>query len=181
MNIFQRFWRWLLSLFWRRELRIAVIGFSRAGKTTLVRALASQDTTAPTMPTVAREVSHVQIGRINCSIVDIGGNEVAMSTHWLAESSLADVILYVIDAADQEKLINVEQHLREFLQNQAIQNKPIVFVANKQDLPEALDRDSLKSQINLHEIEGRQIAIFDTSALKKEGVDEIPKWIMYNV
>lgn len=181
MNIWQRFWRWLLSLFWRRDLRVAIIGFSKAGKTTLVRALAREDTTVETTPTFGRQVSNVRIGRVNFSIVDIGGNDVDMSQHWRAESALANVIVYVIDAADQEKFNSVEQHLQEFLQHQDIQNKPIVFVANKQDLPEAFDRDRLKSRINLHEIEGRKVAIFDTSALRKEGVDEIPKWIMYNV
>ena len=43
MNIFERFWRWLMSLFFQKELVVTVIGLSGAGKTTLVKAFSGED------------------------------------------------------------------------------------------------------------------------------------------
>ena len=71
MNIFSRFWRWLLGLFWTKELTITIVGLPNAGKSTLVRAIANENTEEATVPTIGANVSSVTVGNVVFKIHDI--------------------------------------------------------------------------------------------------------------
>ncbi|KAH0797437.1 ras small GTPase [Histomonas meleagridis] len=75
MNIFKRFWRWLLSLFFSKELTVTIVGLPNAGKSTLVRAISKEDTEAPITPTIGARSSTTSIGNVDLVVYDIGGDQ----------------------------------------------------------------------------------------------------------
>jgi signal recognition particle receptor subunit beta len=53
-------------------------------------------------------------------------------------------VIYVIDSADRVRLSTVKANIADFLKHPLLRRKPIVFLANKQDLQDALPKEELK-------------------------------------
>ncbi|EAX99949.1 small GTP-binding protein, putative [Trichomonas vaginalis G3] len=177
MNLFTRFWKWLLSLFWSKNISITIIGLPAAGKTTLVRALANQDTEEYIVPTIGASNSKVTIGRVNIDVHDMSGNKKSRPL-WDEYCNRADVILYVIDSSDQEAVTASEIQLSEILHSESLLQKPILVIANKQDLPESLKSDDIMARMKLENIQDRVVKLFCISAKKKTNIDSIINWIV---
>lgn len=62
-SMLQRFWDWLVGVFWSTEMDVTIVGLQNAGKTSLVRVLAVSPPRAPRLRvlssklTVSREES----------------------------------------------------------------------------------------------------------------------------
>jgi signal recognition particle receptor subunit beta len=63
--------------------------------------------------------------------------------------SECDGVIYVIDAADRDRLSLVKTNIDEFLRHPHLKRKPIVFIANKQDLQDALKKEEIKRLLSL--------------------------------
>ena len=176
MNIFLRFWKWLLSMFYSKELSITIIGLPAAGKTTLVRAISNEDTEAPVVPTIGAQHSTVKAGSVTFNVSDISGNKNAQ-TLWEEYCLNSNVILYVIDSSDQEAVAASEAQLTGLINNENISHIPILVIANKQDLPEALKSEDIMARLNLQAVSDRTIKLFCTSAKLKTHVSDIIQWI----
>ena len=160
---------------------MTVIGLSGAGKTTLVKAFSGEDPEAEDpSPTLGVKVSELKCGNVQFKIFDMGGHSLYRAD-WETYCGSGNVIIYVIDAADQESIDSSEQQIDDFTRNESLKHIPILIVANKQDLPEAMKADELISKIRLQEIENRQIEFFTASAKKKMNVDVIMKWMVDNL
>ena len=175
MNIFQRFWKWLLSLFFSKNISITIIGLPSAGKTTLVRAMSNEDTES-VVPTIGVLHSTVKVGGLTFDISDIAGNKNAQVL-WEEYCNGSNLILYVIDSADQEAVAASEQQLESLFANENISSIPILVIANKQDLPEALNPDDIMDKLKLQNVNDRKIKLFCTSAKLKTHVSDIIQWI----
>ena len=63
------------------------------------------------------------------------------------------------------------------LSEEDLRGAPLLVLANKQDLPGAMDDVELTQKLGLTNIRDRQWNIFKTSAIKSEGVEEAFEWI----
>lgn len=176
MNFLARFWKWLMSLFFSKELSITIVGLPAAGKTTLVRAMSNEDTDAPVIPTIGAQHSTVRVGGITFNVSDISGNKNAQAL-WEEYCSNSNVILYVIDSSDQEAVAASESQLGNLLSDENLKNIPILVIANKQDLPEALSSDDIMARLNLQNVSERVVKLFCASAKLKTHVNDIVQWI----
>lgn len=70
----------------------------------------------------------------------------AMWDHFVAE---ANGVIYVIDSTDTQRLGIVKDNIEEFIRHPLLRHKPIVFLANKQDHPEALKKEEIKRILGL--------------------------------
>ena len=70
----------------------------------------------------------------------------AMWDHFVAE---ADGVIYVIDSADTQRVGIVKENIEEFIRHPLLRHKPIVFLANKQDHPDALKKEEVKRILGL--------------------------------
>lgn len=180
MNVFRTFWNWLLSLFFKKELKITIVGLPNAGKTTLVRAISGEDTEAPTVPTIGARSSSTRVENVDFVVYDIGGHQ--MNEYlWTVYSKTSNAILYVLDAADQEAIAASDLQLESLMKNEELSSIPILVIANKEDLPEALKTNEIVAKLRLQEIESRQVQLFCASAKKRTNVDAIVKWMVQNL
>ena len=179
MSFFKKFWKWLTSIFFSKELTITIIGLPGAGKTTLVRAMSNEDTEAPVVPTIGARASSVKIGNIQFNIRDIGGHK-THQTLWEYYYESSNIVIYVVDSSDEEAISTSESQLETILENENLTNIPFLIVANKQDLPESLPANDIISRLKLQNIEDRNLHLFCVSAKMKTNISEIIQWMIEN-
>ena len=180
MNPFVRFWRWLISLFFKKQLSITIVGLPNAGKTTLVRAISGQDTETETMPTIGARSSTAKVGNVEFIVYDIGGHQ-SYQYLWSIHCKTSNVILYVLDSSDQEAVDASQSQLESLFEDPELQNIPILVIANKEDLPEALKENDIVARLRLQEVNSHKFKLFCASAKKRTNVDEIVNWMVDNL
>jgi len=163
----------------KKEMRILLLGLDNAGKTTILKALASEDVSHIT-PTQGFNIKSVQSQGILLNVWDIGGQK-AIRPYWRNYFENTDVLIYVIDSADRARLEEAGLQLAELLEEEKLQNTPILVYANKQDPMNAQRSDKLIEQMKLDLIKDRDWQIQPCSALSGEGLSKGMEWIRKNI
>ncbi|CAF1019296.1 unnamed protein product [Didymodactylos carnosus] len=83
------------------ELRILLLGLDNAGKTTLLKVLASEDISHIT-PTQGFNIKSVASNGFKLNVWDIGGQR-RIRPFWRNYFENTDVLIYVIDSADRKR------------------------------------------------------------------------------
>ena len=88
-------------------------------------------------------------------------------------------IIYVMDSTDRIRMAVARDELEQLLTNEAIAQRPIpiLFFANKMDLPGSLDASDIAEQLELDAITDRPWHIEHTNALTGRGVEEGITWM----
>ncbi|CAC5365003.1 ARL3 [Mytilus coruscus] len=175
-----------------KELRILLLGLDNAGKTTILKSLASEDISHIT-PTQGFNIKSVQSPGFKLNVWDIGGQR-RIRPYWKNYFENTDLLIYVIDSADQKRfeetsLIYVidsadqkrfeetSLELTELLEEDKLMGAPLLVFANKQDLLSAAPADEVAKGLGLDAIRDRKWQIQACSALTNEGVKEGLDWI----
>jgi len=160
-------------------MRILLLGLDNAGKTTILKALASEDVSHIT-PTQGFNIKSVQSQGILLNVWDIGGQK-AIRPYWRNYFENTDVLIYVIDSADRARLEEAGNQLAELLEEDKLQDVPILIYANKQDLMNATRTEQLIDQMKLSHINDRDWQIQPCSAITNEGLSKGMEWIRKNI
>ena len=176
MGFWSRLWNWLISLFWKKEMSITILGLSNAGKSTLVRALMGSPTD-DTVPTIGVETNTFTKGGVNIKAWDIGGHK-QFQFLWPTYCQNANAILYVLDASDDSAIEESSTQFHELVKDESVGSVPILICGNKEDIKGALPADQLSEKLRLSEIEGHDIAIFTISAKEKTHLDSVVQWLI---
>jgi ADP-ribosylation factor-like protein 3 len=164
-----------------RELRILILGLDNAGKTTVLRVLASeQDEIKNTTPTQGFNVKSVHSQGFKLNIWDIGGQR-TIRPYWKHYFEGTDVLIFVIDSADVMRLDETGEELSELLQDEKLAGVPVLVFANKQDLDLAMPPDEIADRFQLTSITDRRWQIQPCCALRGEGIQEGMDWMAKNV
>uniref|UniRef100_A0A452J1N5 ADP-ribosylation factor-like protein 3 n=1 Tax=Gopherus agassizii TaxID=38772 RepID=A0A452J1N5_9SAUR len=151
-----------------QEVRILLLGLDNAGKTTLLKQLASEDISHIT-PTQGFNIKSVQSQGFKLNVWDIGGQR-KIRPYWRNYFENTDVLIYVIDSADRKRFEETGQELAELLDEEKLSGVPVLIFANKQDLLTAAPASEIAEGLNLHTIRDRIWQIQSCSALTGEGV-----------
>ncbi|XP_077803577.1 ADP-ribosylation factor-like protein 3 isoform X3 [Macaca mulatta] len=151
-----------------QELRILLLGLDNAGKTTLLKQLASEDISHIT-PTQGFNIKSVQSQGFKLNVWDIGGQR-KIRPYWRNYFENTDILIYVIDSADRKRFEETGQELAELLEEEKLSCVPVLIFANKQDLLTAAPASEIAEGLNLHTIRDRVWQIQSCSALTGEGV-----------
>ncbi|KAJ3297571.1 ADP-ribosylation factor protein 3 [Borealophlyctis nickersoniae] len=184
-----------------KEIRILLLGLDNAGKTSILKRLASEDI-AEIKPTQGFNIKTVQQEGVRLNVWDIGGQK-AIRPYWRNYFESTDVLvstqvpssgypnvlaaqlcilivhqIYVIDSADRRRLEETGQELTTLLEETKLAGVPLLVLANKQDLINAVPHDEISSGLNLTSIRDRHWQIQACSAKDGSGITEGMEWAM---
>ncbi|TFK00568.1 translation initiation factor eIF-2B subunit epsilon [Platysternon megacephalum] len=158
-----------------QELRIVLLGLDNAGKTTLLKCLASEEVSTIT-PTQGFNIKSVHSHGFKLNVWDIGGQR-AIRPYWKKYLGNTDMLIYVIDSADKKRFEETGQELAELIEDESLTGVPLLVFANKQDLASAAPAAEIAEGLNLPTYRDRQWQIQACSALSGEGVQDGMNWI----
>ncbi|XP_059716318.1 LOW QUALITY PROTEIN: ADP-ribosylation factor-like protein 3 [Haemorhous mexicanus] len=158
-----------------QELRIVLLGLDNAGKTTLLKRLASEEVSTIT-PTQGFNIKSVQSHGLKLNVWDIGGQR-SIRPYWKKYLGSTDLLIYVIDSADQKRFEETGQELAELTEDESLTGVPLLVFANKQDLVTAAPAAEIAEGLSLHTYRDREWQIQACSALSGEGVQDGMNWI----
>lgn len=128
-----------------KELRpkIALVGFSGVGKTTITRLIRAEDIPMRHVPTITGDVATIKLGHINLYLWDFAGQE-KYSFVWNKFIKGADSVILILDSSP--KNVRESKFFIELIRKEEPHAK-IAIVANKQDLPEAMSGDEIENYL----------------------------------
>ncbi|XP_032413046.1 ADP-ribosylation factor-like protein 4C [Xiphophorus hellerii] len=167
----------LSSLAAFQSLHIVMLGLDSAGKTTVLYRLKFNEF-VNTVPTIGFNTERIRLGGpgasrgISCHFWDVGGQE-KLRPLWKPYSRCTDGIVYVVDSVDAERLEEARAELHRITRFQENQGTPLLVIANKQDLPRALDVGDIERQLALSELSpSTSYHVQPACAIIGEGLDE---------
>ncbi|KAG5446777.1 ADP-ribosylation factor protein 3 [Clonorchis sinensis] len=162
-----------------QEVRILLLGLDNAGKTTILKYLASEDITQTT-PTQGFNIKSVHSQGFKLNVWDIGGQR-KIRPYWRNYFENTDVLIYVIDSADRKRFEETGEELSELLAEDKLTGVPFIVFANKQDLLNAETADKISDGLGLLTIRDRPWQIQGCSALTGTGIKEGMEWVIKSV
>lgn len=125
-----------------KRANVLMLGLDSAGKSTLLYKLRYKDAFS-TMPTIGFNVDMIEVGKdFTLTFWDVGGQK-KMREAWSSFLEDADGLLYVVDSSDKRRLEESRREFELIMKNESIKNVPVVVLANKQDLPGALNAEEV--------------------------------------
>ena len=156
-----------------------MMGLDNAGKSTILYRMRTGQY-CETIPTIGFNCEKVKgkLGRsknVSFTIWDVGGQD-RVRPLWRTYAKGAEGIMFVLDSADHETLEEARMELSQLFLHAEMNTLPILLLANKQDLPNALDLDYLnKYFLNFFSdtiYSSRQIMVKSTCAVTGDGLFE---------
>jgi len=180
MAWFKRLLDWAKSLFWKQEMEITLVGLQSAGKTTLLSAISDGKLSAEkdTIPTIGLNTKKVTKGAVTIKLWDIGGQP-RFRPMWERYCRGVNSIVYVVDAADPSMFESSKACLHDLLSKPALANIPLLVLANKNDLPGAVDERAVGAALDLATIAstGREVTCYSISAKRVVNIDVTLSWL----
>lgn len=149
---------------------VALLGTSGVGKSTIAFYLEhGYPPPRSIKPTIAFGISHIVIENSVLGLIDVGGQRKFLDMRYHERFvRTADGLIFVVDSSERNFRYD-EQWLEDALELTSDQI-PIVVIANKQDLPNALSPEFLKTNFLDKIMKEKAYDIFGTVAADPGGV-----------
>lgn len=137
------------------SLHIAILGLDSAGKTTVLYRLQFNEfvNTVPTKGFNAEKVK-VPVGdsrSVTFHFWDVGGQE-KLRPLWKSYTRGTDGIVFVVDSLDAERMEEAKTELYKIARSSENQGVPVLIIANKQDMRQALSLSQIETMLALKEL-----------------------------
>jgi len=156
-----------------RKATVVVLGLDNAGKSTVINHFAGSPSD-PVLPTCGFEFSRAECDGWKLQVQGLGGDDNFRGL-WPHYFDGAHAVVYVLDASDSERFELMAQAFQDVVHAPKMQDKPVVVLANKQDLPNALSATdiAMKLQIDSGALPC-PAKVFRTIALCEEEKRQVP-------
>ena len=171
------FWQ---LLFDRPNLHVLIIGLDHAGKTTILEKIKAQFSNTPSLPperippTVGMNLAKIQMKGSKIVFWDLGGQK-KMRSIWERYYKEANAVVFVVDSADMGRLEEAKAAFDEVCENEllALHDVPVLTIANKQDLPNAVGPGDLAMSFYSQQ-DGLpdRTRVFAVNAIAGQGIEE---------
>ncbi|GMH57254.1 hypothetical protein TL16_g02333, partial [Triparma laevis f. inornata] len=166
----------LLARFYEKKLDLVIVGLENSGKSTLLSVLAT-GVPVETIPTIGLSVKVVRKNSVTLKCWDIGGQK-KYRQEWSRYTSGCDVILFVVDVSDFDKIPVAREELKKLPQLVSSSTTPLLILANKIDLSPRLTEAELVDQLSLEDIQTIPWIVMPTSAINCVGVESVMEWLL---
>ncbi|XP_041752903.2 ADP-ribosylation factor-like protein 14 [Coregonus clupeaformis] len=133
------------------ETRVLLLGLDSAGKSTLLYKLKYNES-VDTVPTIGFNVEMIEAKkrreRVALTVWDVGGQK-TMRHYWKSFYQDTAGLVFVVDSSDRRRLDEARRELDHALRSEFLRGLPVVILANKQDLPEAVSVTEITERFNL--------------------------------
>ncbi|CAF3555159.1 unnamed protein product [Rotaria sp. Silwood1] len=137
-----------------KPVRILMLGLDAAGKTTILYKVKLNEN-IQTIPTIGFNVETVSPCRgVSFTVWDVGGQEKIRGL-WHHYYQGTEGLIFVVDSNDPERIQEAREHLQGILKVPDMSNVPIVIIANKQDLPNAMKPAEIIHKLGMNELHGK--------------------------
>mmetsp|Transcript_12597 Transcript_12597/g.17513 ORF Transcript_12597/g.17513 Transcript_12597/m.17513 type:complete len:183 (-) Transcript_12597:353-901(-) len=163
-----------------KEARLLVLGLDNAGKTTCLKQL-SNETITNVVPTQGFNIKSVVKDGFKLNVWDIGGQK-TIRPYWRNYFENTDCLVYVIDSADQKRVEEAGSELGKLLEDSKLAGVPVLILANKQDLVNAMKPAAIIKALQLKNIpKTRTWTIAQCSAKTGKGLEEAMTWLVKTI
>ncbi|CAH1393742.1 unnamed protein product [Nezara viridula] len=163
----------------KKSVKVIMIGLNNSGKSTIVSLLKNDSEKSPEIiPTIGLNVEHFKYQNVFFTAFDMSGQG-RYRYLWERYYRNCDGIIFVVDSSDRLRLAVAKEELYLLLQHPDVAGRklPILFLANKMDVREALSSVKIATAFGLDRIKDKPWHIFSTNALTGEGLQEGVEWL----
>lgn len=171
------FFAWIRQQFWDQEMEIAILGLQNAGKSSFVHVIQHGHYQDDMIPTVGFNMHKVKKGNVKIKVWDLGG-QVKYRGMWERYCRGVQVIIFVVDAADEKMFQPAKKELGELLTKPTLANIPLLVLMNKNDLGHAASPDSVAQALDLGGIEDRDVVYYSISCKEVVNIDTVLEWLV---
>ncbi|KFQ48687.1 ADP-ribosylation factor-like 14, partial [Pelecanus crispus] len=156
-----------------KQANILMLGLDSAGKSTLLYKFKYNDVFL-TIPTIGFNVDMIETEKdFTLTFWDVGGQQ-KMRQVWCNFLENTDGLLYVVDSSDKHSLEESKKEFELVLKNEFMKSVPVVVLANKQDLPGALNAEEITRRFNMKKYcSDRNWYVQPCCAITGEGLSEV--------
>ncbi|XP_036192583.1 ADP-ribosylation factor 1-like [Myotis myotis] len=169
-NIFANLFK---SLFGKKEMRILMVGLDAAGKTTILYKLKLNEV-VQTMPTIGFNVETLEYKNISFVVWDVNSQD-KIRPLWSRYCKDGEGLIFVVDSTDQERMDEARQEIMRMMTE--LEDVVLLVLANKQDLPNAMNAAEITDKLGLHSLHHRNWYLQATSAITGAGLYEGLYWL----
>ena len=169
---FSKLWNNLLS---KKEIRILMVGLDAAGKTTILHQLGKKGE-VKTLPTIGFNVESLDYKNFNFIVFDIGGADKMrlLFRHYYQNTK---GLIFVVDSHDRDRIEEAAEELKKMLAEEELKDCCVLFMANKQDLNDALSTDEVTKALGMESLKERTWFVQGTSGITGQGLEEGLNWM----
>ncbi|XP_047211741.1 ADP-ribosylation factor-like protein 13B isoform X2 [Girardinichthys multiradiatus] len=138
---------------WRepaRKVTLVMVGLDNAGKTAAVRGIQGENP-QDVAPTVGFSKVDLKQGKFEVTIFDLGGGK-RIRDIWKNYFSESYGVVFVVDSSDVQRIQETRETMAQVLQHPRIAGKPVLVLANKQDLEGALAEADIIENLSLEKL-----------------------------
>jgi ADP-ribosylation factor related protein 1 len=179
-SLFYGLWKYIFS---KTEFHVLILGIDKSGKTTLLEKLKSQYSKIEGLPpdrivpTVGLNIGRIEASNTKLVFWDLGGQS-GLRSIWEKYYEEAHAVIYVVDAACTSRFEETKSALEKVLRHEDLQGAPLLILANKQDLAEALSAEELARYLDLKRLDERACTFEAVSAHDGMGIKESVDWLV---
>ncbi|KAG4945871.1 hypothetical protein AAZX31_15G099600 [Glycine max] len=179
-SLFYGLWKYLFS---KMELHVLILGIDKAGKTTLLEKMKSVYSNIEgippdrIIPTVGLNIGRIEVANSKLVFWDLGGQP-GLRSIWEKYYEEAHAVIFVVDASCPSRFEDAKSALEKVLRHEDLQGAPLLILANKQDIPEAVSADELARYLDLKKLDERVSMFEAVSAYDGMGIRESAEWLV---
>lgn len=170
-------------MFSKLELHVLILGIDKAGKTTLLEKMKTMYSNVEGLPpdrivpTVGLNIGRTEVANRKLVFWDLGGQP-GLRSIWEKYYEEAHAVIFVVDAACPSRFEDAKSALEKVLRHEDLQGAPLLILANKQDLPEAVTAEELARYLDLKKLDERLFMFEAVSAYDGLGIRESAEWLV---
>ncbi len=163
----------------KKQSKCLVVGLDNSGKSSVINYLKPEkEKRTEVTATVGFQAEKFKHGAVHFTMFDMSGQG-RYRNLWENYYAETEGIIFVIDSSDTVRMCVVKDELETLLGHKDIAKRsvPILFFANKMDLPKSLTPAQVSEALELSKITDRPWQIIASNALNGTGLEEGIKWL----